>query len=341
MMEDAAPGAAAMAHQLLLLCCGIYLVVLLYYLLSRLNPLRRNLSSVLQLSVAALTIISLVLALVALRLTSAEILSWQRWLVAIVAIGIMGISLTWLYLLDLMANRNAEIIYLLARRNEEFTTLRMEYQRKESEERYSEAMQTSYDRLRSLRHDIKNQMIGLRGLLEQDDLGGARGYLDHLQAELMPSELLSLTKIPQVDAILSFKMHQAASLGIRTDLLFVAPEELPLDAVDCCSILGNILDNAIEGAQQVSPEDRYLLVEAEPKRNMWCIRVENASAGNYRRRGDIFLSTKDREWRGLGLRRTRELVEENDGYLLIDAAPNSFTIEIFLPWTRRTPRKDD
>jgi len=303
--------------------------------------MRRNLSLPLQIVAIALVLASLALALQVLFLEERLFATEMAWLISAVTVGFMILSLAWLYLLDLMATRNTRFIYLLAQRNKEFLTLQMENQRLESEERYAEAMQTSYDRLRRLRHDIRNQMIGLLGLLDRGDLLGAADHLKQLQAEIVPSEMLSLTKIPQVDAILSFKMQQAATAGIRTDLLFVAPDELPLPAVDCCSILGNILDNAIEGAQKVPVEERYLLVEAGPLRNMWRIRVVNASDGQYRRRGESFLSTKEREWHGIGLRHTEELVEANQGYLLIDATATRFSIEIFLPWNPRTNPPDE
>ena len=315
--------------------CTIYFFMLLFYAIARLNPMKRNLSLPLQMVVIGLAGLSLCLSFSSVSLLQDIPDEQQAWIIVALASGVIIISLLWIVILDHVASNNAHFIYLLARRSEELLVLQMANQRMESEDRYQEAIQTSYESLRSLRHDIRNQMIGLRGLLEQGDSEGAAKHLARLQSEIVPSEMLSLTKIPQVDAILSFKMQQAAESSIKTDFMFIAPDELPLDPADCCSILGNILDNAIEGAMQVATEDRYLLVEAGPLRNMWRIRVENACTGKYRRRGNTFLSTKEKEWHGVGLKHTQDLVEANDGYVLIDAAEDSFSIEIYLPWASR------
>ena len=310
----------------------LHMQTLLILAFSYNTPAKRTLSPKLQMVVRILGLG--VAAFAALAINAVAVYlgdNFSSWLFATAFTALLILSLAWVFMVDHLSKLSSKVIYLLAKSNEEYTALQMEHQRLESEERYTEVLNSSYERLRGLRHDIKNQMIGLAGLLEEGDILGAKRHLASLQAEIDPSSLLSLTRIPQLDAIVSIKLQQAAAGGIRTDTMFVLPPKLPLAIVDLCAILGNILDNAIEAALQVPPKLRYLNLDVAPLQDMWSIRVENASTGRYLRREENFASTKQGEWHGVGLQRVKELTERNGGYLLVDAAEERFVIELFFP----------
>ena len=244
-------------------------------------------------------------------------------------VGFLAVSLALLFTVDSLLRRSAT----LSNQSALLFSLQMEHQRLESEQRHAEAMQTLYDRLRDVRHDVKNQMLALSGLAESGDLPGLRQHLAAL-SESSPQEALILTKFPQLDTILSAKLQQAQALEIPCDTLFVMPAKPPLAVVDLCSIMGNILDNALEALQQVPPRRRYLNLYAGPLSNMWQIRLENAASGLYRRDDKReLLSTKEDPWHGIGLRRVRQLVEQAEGSVFINAGVSVFVIDILLPWS--------
>ena len=288
-----------------------------FYAISRQTPRTRSLPPHIQVVSATMAIICIAIAELNLELAPA---SDRYWLARITAICLMIGVIVWLYVLDSLAARNAE-----------YSVLQAEHMRMESEQRYTDALHESYDRLRDLRHDFRNQLVSIGGYVTQRDWGGLEKHLAELQVELQADGHLQLTEFPQLDAIISYKLRQAVSLDIKVESLIIVPKEVRFSIADLCAISGNILDNAIEAAQQVPIEQRYLTLSAAPVESMWRIRLENSCTGNYRIDEGEMLTTKKSGWHGVGLRRVQQLAEKHGGYVVIDAGERRFVIEIYLP----------
>ena len=103
-----------------------------------------------------------------------------------------------------------------------------------------------------------------------------------------------------------------------------------MDDVDFCSMLSNILENAIEACEKVADKP-FIRCSVEKIKNQLIIEVENSSDGNYKRSGDVFESLKTNGMHGIGLRQTRSIIEKNDGLCSISAEKNTFKISISIP----------
>jgi len=257
-----------------------------------------------------------------LELSPAVIDQESAWALAIPTVGFLLMSIAWLFTVDLFSAQNAE-----------YLAIQVELQRIESEKSYAETLHILYEHLQGLRHDFKNQLLSLYGYVEHRDWNGLEKHLTSLQTDIELGSHHTLTQLPQLDALLSIKLQQAAKLQIKTDYHFVAPTMLPISTNDLCAIFGNILDNAIEAAQIVPEKERYLTLSAAPVEDMWCICLENSSDGKYNRVSGTFLSSKLGAWRGMGLKRVQSIAEAAGGFIMIDTTDTSFCIEIYLPWS--------
>jgi len=107
---------------------------------------------------------------------------------------------------------------------------------------------------------------------------------------------------------------------------------LPMNPVDLCSVIGNVLDNALEATQQLPETKRHISILAGPANDMWQIRVSNSCNGEYKHDdAHGYLTTKEGDWRGRGLRRIKQLVERHDGDVLLVAGTDTFIVDILLP----------
>ena len=311
-------------QRFLVVCFYIFLTTVAFLLLVRIRPRNRSLPRGIQIVSLIMSVIGVFLSGVVVDLSPGVTEDQSAWLLNLVTVGFMLMSIAWLFILDMLSARNAE-----------FYSLQLEHQRTESERHNAEAQQVLFDRLRVLRHDFLNQMLSLTRLVQQGDLQGLSEHLALLNAEVKPLEFISLTNHPQLDALLSVKLQQATNIHIKTEVFFVVPGELPMSVVDLCSVMGNILDNALEAVQKVSEDKRFLELHANTVSGMWRIKVSNSCTGYYRRDTDNrLLTTKSESWHGIGLRRIKQLVERYDGSVTITDGEDTFTIDILLPCSR-------
>ena len=306
------------------LCFYMVLSIASFFLLSKIKLRDRKLPSRVLLLASVLSVGGVLVGGTILELALTALDQYVGWLTAISTGGFLVMTVAWLYIVDSYAVKNSDNLNLQA-----------ELQRKESEQSQAQTLQTMYEHLQGLRHDFDNQMLGLYGYIEKKDWLGLENYFESLKIDIERDMHQTLTGLPQLDIMLSIKKLQAEKHNIKVILHYIAPTELAIRPVDLCSIVGNIIDNAIEAQVGVPETDRYMHLSFEPIEKMWHIRMENSCTGHYKRDGSDFLSSKQGVSRGIGLKRVRILTEEYGGFLVINAGSNSFCIEIYFPWKTR------
>jgi len=108
---------------------------------------------------------------------------------------------------------------------------------------YIAEAQARYEQTKSFRHDIKNHLSVLDGLLRSGKLEEGREYLKKLEAA---SEALSFpyqTGNPVVDILLGEKLGLAKEIAAEVSLIL--PKPCGIDDFDLCVLFANALDNAI------------------------------------------------------------------------------------------------
>ena len=139
-----------------------------------------------------------------------------------------------------------------------------------------------------------------------------RKYINDGQAEV---KLYSYSAA--VNALISYYESVCMRRGIRTEFAVSLPNRLPVSDQDFCVMLGNLLENAIDGSGEL--EDPYICLKiGQTSSNMLAVR-EN---GHYR-------STK-RDGYGQGLESVNLIAEKYQGVMEILADGKLFTVKVLL-----------
>ena len=138
------------------------------------------------------------------------------------------------------------------------------------------------------------------------------------------------------DAILNSKLSLAGARKIAVNAKARVPEHMAVSDVNLCSILGNLLDNAIESCMRIEePEKRFLRVYIGVMKQQLYISVTNSAGDNLKKTGGRFLSSKsgrDEQARfGFGLMRIDGIVKQNGGYVNRQTEEGVFATEVMLP----------
>lgn len=111
-------------------------------------------------------------------------------------------------------------------------------------EKHCEEVQNIYETMRGWRHDYHNHIQTLLALCGDEER--TREYLWKLNDDLTMVDTVIKTGNVMVDAILNSKLSLIKSKGIEVNAKAIVPKELPVSEIDLCTIVGNLLDNAME-----------------------------------------------------------------------------------------------
>ena len=108
------------------------------------------------------------------------------------------------------------------------------------------------------------------------------------------------------------------------------PRQLPLPEADLCTILGNLLENALHACQNLPPEQRQVRVMARMlSPAMLGLIVENNFDGVLKKQRGILHSTKH-EGTGIGLVSIETAVHKYNGSLTIETPNHVFRANVLL-----------
>ena len=205
---------------------------------------------------------------------------------------------------------------------------------KADQQYYDKILQVN-EECRALLHDMKHYLSGLRGIITVGDKERAFDYLGNMYERLNSNELIVFSSNPLLDAILTEKKSEADAAGIRfqaeviTDVSF---QHIPEG--EYIAILGNLLDNAIQGAA-IFPQDPYVTVkiyDGNEHKFLTSVIENSCDPSKLKQKNGRFFTTKDKKQdHGFGIQNVKKMTEELEGLFETKINENKFITTIILP----------
>ncbi len=190
-------------------------------------------------------------------------------------------------------------------------------------------IQNMYRQVRGWRHDYRNHIQNMKIQLSEGNYEQLAEYLDELADDLDTVDTVIKTGNVMADAILNSKLTVARKMNVRLNVKANIPEHLPMSGVELCSILGNMLDNALEACRPLPEKDRFMRVYIGRLKDYMYLSVQN-SAGKVRKEKGAYLSTKEGK-HGYGLFRIDRIAKKYGGYVDRQNEEGIFATEIMIP----------
>ncbi len=171
----------------------------------------------------------------------------------------------------------------------------------EMQEKQYESLQRYLDADAKARHDFRQTICTLKELSSEKDLAAIDAYLSRYIETLPQKETADYCRDHALNALLNHYVRRAEQEHIRTEIKTDLPETLYIDSVDLCSVIGNILDNAIAACRDVPEDRRFIrLVVSEEQGGELYIAASNSFGGKLRQKKGRYLSTH-KGGNGIGL----------------------------------------
>ncbi len=193
---------------------------------------------------------------------------------------------------------------------------------------YTLEVETIYNKMRGIRHDYRNNLQVMQAFLQAGELASLEKYLDELVNEMNQVDTIIRTGNVLIDSLVNTKMSIAKNNGVNVDATALAPKDLTIDATDVATILGNLLNNAIEATTNSKNQDKFIRVYIAPMKDMLYINVTNSMDKSPKIN---FKSLKAPNRMGFGLHRIDATVKKYNGFLNRQWEEGVFSTEITLP----------
>ena len=189
--------------------------------------------------------------------------------------------------------------------------------------RETQQSQEEYQRLQSLRHDLKNKHLTLLALLEENP-DEAREYL-HSLTDSISGKQTFYSKNPTINFLLNQKLHDVED-EIALEINCFVPQELSIQPDILAVILGNCLDNSISACLRLTDKsERTLALNIRYFQQNLFISINNT----FNEQEQETRKTRQRD--GWGLRNVDALVQEYQGTVKRFKENCHYRTEILLP----------
>lgn len=202
----------------------------------------------------------------------------------------------------------------------------------ENQIEYYEKINKIYGEFRSFRHDYKNHVLCLRGLIAADKKSEALEYMDTIQDMSSVGKNKYNTGNIIIDALLSDKSEKAEKVNTKLEFSGIVPTS-GISNADLCIIIANAVDNAIEAcSKDESQNEKIIKTEADFKQGYFFFNSVNPifEEVKFKGKNKVVTSKNDKEHHGFGVANIVHTAEKYDGTADISTENNEFKLEVQL-----------
>ena len=226
-------------------------------------------------------------------------------------------------ILFIEASKNAQAKYEL----EIFT------QQKELEQQKYSELKNIYEQIATQRHDFKKKLLGLKKLVEDGEFDALDSFINETETMLKAPIDYIHTNNRMIDYILNSKI--SANSNIKFIVTGTFENVNCLSELDIASILGNMVDNALEANNLNDSE--IIEIDFFIKNNYQNIICKNPIKQPVLSNNPSLTTTKtDKTIHGYGIKSMKKIVESANGFIEFYEENNMFCVHIALPIEKGT-----
>lgn len=193
-------------------------------------------------------------------------------------------------------------------------------QETDAQKTYVAEAQMRYEQTRAFRHDIKNHLSVLEGLLKKGYTDQAQTYLRKLDTATGDLSFPIHTGNPVIDILLGDKLAFAKTAGVEAEVSLTLPQPCAaVDDFDLCVIFANAMDNAIRACMQADGPKK-IRISGERQGDFYRLEFENTCACEPAKEQVI----------GTGLSNVKAVAEKYGGATAIERFPSLFCLNVLL-----------
>ncbi len=190
----------------------------------------------------------------------------------------------------------------------------------------------SMEEMRSIRHDIKNQLAYLQIMMDSKDYAGMEEYFRELNKNV--SGVLNVSDCENITVrnVLNLENYRAKQSGVRIDSRITIPSKLGIADIDLTTVLMNLLDNAIEACIEDGCIDPVIECNMRQQGRYLFINVKNPVADKSKHASRLSLRTTkpEKELHGRGTKIVAAIASKYEGAFSHKIEGDCFIADVML-----------
>lgn len=234
-----------------------------------------------------------------------------------------------LWLLELMGYYMFYVVSLEYDKNLELLSIR---HKEALDEELLGLSRDNYEEMHKIRHEIKNHLAYIQVLSEHKEYEKLREYLVTVSGETEALFHFVECGNDVVNAVMNHAIKQAQAHGVAVEPQIVVPKLLPYRETELCSLLSNLMDNAIEASAQLGADHPVVTVSIRPQQDYLFLRVTNPVDSSIpdSRRLTLQTTKENRQVHGYGTKIIRTVAERYQGSVNFDVRDGRFIADVML-----------
>ena len=222
------------------------------------------------------------------------------------------------------------VAWIISSRISESEQLKRENELLKLEEKRHDELLSFIEDARAMRHDFRHHMAVVGELAQGGKVDEVVAYADQFVEASRKAHSNLYCENSAVDAIAAHYDALAESRGVNVTWTLDLPGELPVKEVDFCSVLGNLVENAIIAAGKCEGAEAVANVKAGTfAGNIITLVVENGYAEPLSLAEDG-LPQSNREGHSVGLTSVAAIARRYNGSLTISTEGSTFSATVVL-----------
>ncbi len=247
----------------------------------------------------------------------------------ILLINSLGVKITFVFANVLLILSNVVTFEIIRNQNR---LAKSEYELKllkgnlSEQTKHYEQLRSSHDEIRKLRHDMKNTYLGVIASLEANNTAAAVEQLKSDLNIIYTSGSVIDTGHPAIDAVIENKLKRCKELNIYTNLIYNYTAEIRVNEIEIAVIIGNILDNAIEGCLRSKQTNGiiYGAISSDEENIIVDIRNTANDSNNFK------TLKRNKKAHGFGLKSVSHIAKKHNGYAKYTFENNEFSTFVMM-----------
>jgi len=207
----------------------------------------------------------------------------------------------------------------------------------------------SLEQLHAVKHDMRHHFSAIKAMLDEHKYSQATEYIEQFNQNELSNNISSVCQNFTADSIIKYYISVANSKDIDFIPNLIIPEDIGINSLDLCVVLGNCLENAIEACEKLEAnQKKFIKFSSQIVNSHIVFTIINRFEGKIIKNGDMIQSTKKGEFHGIGFSSVKETVNKYKGNLDIKYSADEFEVDIImnigLIWreeaTRETQRRN-
>ena len=183
--------------------------------------------------------------------------------------------------------------------------------------------------VRQARHDLRQHLNVIDHYLGSGKTEDLKSYISQYRMTLPPDVARTWCENYAVNTIVCYYAEEARKAGIDFSVRLELPKQLSINEAELCSILGNLLENALDACRECTDTAPFIRIRAREEGGHIALAVDNTCCRAPMEENGRFRSSKH-EGFGTGTASVRSIAQRYHGVTEFHYQDHIFFASVFL-----------